>query len=49
MNSDSQLLGEVKSWVQEMNVDFKGVAKLKDISEAIIGCYGEKLTGLSID
>jgi hypothetical protein len=49
MNSDCEMLGEVRGRVQEMDEDYKGVARLKDISEAIMGCYGEKLTGYSID
>ena len=49
MNSDSQLLAVIRSRIQKMNEDYKGVAKLKDISDAIIGCYAEKLSGYSLD
>ncbi len=49
MNSDSQLLDEVRGRIQDMDKDHKGVAWLKDISEAIKRCYAEKLSGYSID
>jgi heterodisulfide reductase subunit B len=49
MNSDGEMLDEVRGRVQEMDKDYKGVARLKDISEAIMGCYGEKLTSYSIE
>jgi hypothetical protein len=32
-----------------MDENFKGVARLKDIIEAIIRCYAEKLSGYSLE
>ena len=49
VNRDSQLLAEVRGRVQEIDEDRKGMARLKDISEAIMGCYAELLSGYSLE
>ena len=49
MNRDCQLLAEVRGRVQEIDEHSKGMARLKDISEAIMGCYAELLSGYSLE